>query len=100
MPGVPDLVAGLQMGLYEGKVDRENHLSCLAGHPSFDAAQDTVCLPGLQVKEEVRKEIWESVWKDIGKKIRIVSQKGKESGMNYLERRGTKLTQWHNDIVV
>lgn len=34
------------------------------------------------------------------KKIRIVSQKGKESGMNYLERRGTKLTQWHNDIVV
>lgn len=51
---------------------------------------------GIVLAMQTRASPGERYWK----KIRIVSQKGKESGMNYLERRGTKLTQWHNDIVV
>jgi len=40
--GAPGLDTVLQMGPYEGRVEGDNHLPVPAGHPCFDAAQDTV----------------------------------------------------------
>jgi len=39
------LDAVLQMGPHEGRIEGDNPLSLLAGHPSCDAAQDTADLP-------------------------------------------------------
>jgi len=48
MLGAPELDAALQMGLHEGKADRNNPLCHPAGHPSVDAAQDTAGLLGSE----------------------------------------------------
>ena len=45
MLGAPDLDAVVQTGLHEGRAKGDNHLPHSAGHPSFEAAQDTVGLP-------------------------------------------------------
>ena len=42
------LDAVLQMGTHEGRVERDNHLLCLAGHISFDTSQYTADLPGCK----------------------------------------------------
>ena len=43
--GVPGLDTVFQVGPYEGKAEQDRQLPHLAfGHPSFDAAQDTVGL--------------------------------------------------------
>ena len=39
----------LQMGSYQGRVERDNQLLHPGGHPSFNAAQDTVGLLKWQV---------------------------------------------------
>jgi len=41
MLGAPDLDAILQMGPHESRIERDNHVP---GHPSSDAAQDTIGL--------------------------------------------------------
>ena len=46
--GVPGLDAVLQMGPPKGREEGDNHLPLPAGHSSFDAAQDTVHLPGCK----------------------------------------------------
>jgi len=38
----PELDAGLQVGSHQSRVEGQNHLPPPAGHPSLDAAQDTV----------------------------------------------------------
>jgi len=38
----PGLDAGLQMGAHKSQVERDNHLPLPAGHPFFNAAQNTV----------------------------------------------------------
>jgi len=38
----------LHMGPNEGRVEKDNHLPCLAGHPSFDSAWDAVDLLGKE----------------------------------------------------
>lgn len=48
MLGAPELDAALQMGLHEGKADRNNPLCHPAGQPSVDAAQDTAGLLGSE----------------------------------------------------
>jgi len=47
--GAPGVDTVLQMGSHKGRVEGDNHnpLPCCAGHPSQDAAQDTVGLPCL-----------------------------------------------------
>ena len=39
---------GSSLDPHEGKVERDNHFSLPAGHPSSDAYQDTVGLPGFK----------------------------------------------------
>ena len=46
--GAPGLDAVQQVGPHEGRTEGNNHLPCPAGHPSFDAAQDTVVFPGYK----------------------------------------------------
>ena len=48
---VPDLDAVLQMGTHKGRVERDNHLLLPAGHPSSNAAWDTIGLPGCKSTE-------------------------------------------------
>ena len=40
--GAPDLDTVIQIGLHKGRVKRDSDIPCHAGHPSFDAAQDTI----------------------------------------------------------
>ena len=44
--GTPGLDIVLQMRPHEGRVERDNHLPLLAGHPFFDVSQDTDGLLG------------------------------------------------------
>ena len=40
--GAQGLDGVLQMGPHEGRIEKDNHIPLLAGHPSFGAVQDTV----------------------------------------------------------
>jgi len=44
--GAPVLDVEYQMGPHKGRAEGDNHLPLPAAHPSFDAAQNTVGLPG------------------------------------------------------
>jgi len=46
--GAPGLDVVVQMGPHEVRAEGDNHLLHPAGHPSVDAAQDTVGLPGYE----------------------------------------------------
>jgi len=46
--GAPDLDTALQMGSHEGRAEGDSPLPLIADHSSFDAAQDTVGLPGCK----------------------------------------------------
>jgi len=46
--GAPGLGAVLQVVPHEGRVKGDSHFHCSAGHPSFDAAQDTIGLLGCK----------------------------------------------------
>lgn len=46
--GTPSLDAVLQMSPYKGRVEENNHLPCLAGQFSINAAQDSFALPAFQ----------------------------------------------------
>ena len=47
-PGAPGLDTVLQMGPHKGRAERDNPLLLQAGHPSVDAIQDTIGLPGCK----------------------------------------------------
>jgi len=60
--GAPGLDVVLQVGPHKCRLEENNHLPCSPGHPSADAAQDTVSL--LDSKSTPLAHVWLSVHRE------------------------------------